>query len=208
MGALDRAKKCPWRCVSSACWPHGQLLHVRAFPYDEEKAHSWAGSAPSADAWRVTRRRRAGGRHNDAAVASWAVSRLFIHLEGARHVSLVVAWLLVVVSLGVLGFAGVGTARGDEQSAEHRVFELRTYITNEGKMPELHKRFREHTNRLFEKHGMTLVGYWTPVDGDDAANTLVYVLAFPSVEARGNAWKDFISDPEWRPCTRPHENGR
>ncbi|MBI3838601.1 MAG: NIPSNAP family protein [Planctomycetia bacterium] len=75
---------------------------------------------------------------------------------------------------------------------------MRTYTANDGKMADLHKRFREHTNRLFEKHGMTLVAYWTPVDGPEAANTLVYVLAYPSREAREKSWKDFQADPEWQ----------
>ncbi|MBX6312382.1 MAG: NIPSNAP family protein [Isosphaeraceae bacterium] len=54
-----------------------------------------------------------------------------------------------------------------EEPSGHRVFELRTYYTNPGKMDDLHKRFREHTCRLFQKHGMTLVGFWTPIDEKD-----------------------------------------
>ena len=32
-----------------------------------------------------------------------------------------------------------------------KVFELRTYTTNEGKLPNLLARFRDHTRRIFEK---------------------------------------------------------
>jgi hypothetical protein len=72
----------------------------------------------------------------------------------------------------------------------------------------LHKRFREHTNRLFKKHGMELVGYWTPTDGPEAENTLVYILAFPSREARDKAFKDFLADPEWQAAYKAsHANG-
>ncbi len=75
-------------------------------------------------------------------------------------------------------------------------------------MPDLHKRFREHTNRLFQKHGMTLVGYWTPTEGDNAANTLVYMLAYPSREARDKSWKAFQADPEWQAAYKEsHKNG-
>ena len=79
--------------------------------------------------------------------------------------------------------------------AVDRFFEMRTYTTNEGKLCDLHKRFRDHTNRLFKKHGMELVGYWTPNDKEE---TLVYILAYPSLEARDKSWKAFRDDPEWQ----------
>ena len=52
--------------------------------------------------------------------------------------------------------------------------------------------------KLFEKHGMTNVGYWTAASGDNADRTLVYVLAYPSREAREASWKAFQADPEWQ----------
>jgi hypothetical protein len=87
------------------------------------------------------------------------------------------------------------TVAGD---GKERFFELRTYVAHPGRLEALHKRFREHTNRLFKKHGMELVGYWTPADGPDAKDTLIYILAYPSAEARDKAWKDFQADPEWK----------
>ena len=74
------------------------------------------------------------------------------------------------------------------------VYELRTYTTVPGRMPALHKRFRDHTMKLFEKHGMTNVIYWVPVDDE---NTLVYVLAHKSVEAAKESFDAFRKDPEW-----------
>ncbi|MFN7985063.1 MAG: NIPSNAP family protein [Vicinamibacterales bacterium] len=57
-----------------------------------------------------------------------------------------------------------------------RCFELRTYTVREGSSIELlHSRFREHTSSLFRKHGMTIVGYWQPVE---KPNTLIYILAY------------------------------
>lgn len=79
-----------------------------------------------------------------------------------------------------------------------RFFEMRTYYAPEGKLDALHARFRNHTNRLFVKHGMELIGYWTPADGPGAANTLIYILAYPSREAREQSWKAFFADEQWR----------
>ena len=75
---------------------------------------------------------------------------------------------------------------------------MRTYTTNEGKLGDLHKRFKDHTNKLFQKHGMELVGYWTPTDKDKKHNTLVYILAYPDQEARNESWEAFRDDPEWQ----------
>lgn len=79
-----------------------------------------------------------------------------------------------------------------------KLYELRIYKTHPGRLDALNKRFREHTNRLFVKHGMELVGYWTPAEGDDAADTLIYILAYPNREAREAAWKGFLNDPDWK----------
>ena len=75
------------------------------------------------------------------------------------------------------------------------VFELRTYTTVEGRLPALHARFRDHTMRLFEKHGMRNIGYWVPVD---KPNTLVYLIEHASREAAAASWRAFVSDPEWQ----------
>ena len=64
-----------------------------------------------------------------------------------------------------------------------------------GRLTHLHDRFRDHTNYLFVKHGMTLIGYWTPVEQKD---TLVYILAFPSREARETSFDAFRNDPAWQ----------
>jgi hypothetical protein len=78
------------------------------------------------------------------------------------------------------------------------VFELRTYTTHPGRLDALQRRFRDHTTRLFAKHGMTNVAYWVPEDGALAANTIVYVLAYPSRDAARASWAAFSADPEWR----------
>ena len=88
----------------------------------------------------------------------------------------------------------VSVATADE-GLKARIFEMRTYTTAEGRLDVLHKRFREHTNYLFVKHGMTLIGYWTPADKPE---TLVYILAYPNMEARKKSWKGFRNDEAWK----------
>ena len=88
---------------------------------------------------------------------------------------------------------------------EARVFELRTYFAHPGKMTALHARFRDHTCKLFEKHGMTCVGFWSPIDPKESEEVLVYLLAYPSKEARDASWKAFQDDPEWKTAREESE---
>ncbi len=79
-----------------------------------------------------------------------------------------------------------------------RVFEMRTYTAPEGKLGALDARFRDHTVGLFNKHGMTNLGYFHPMDADKGAGTtLIYFMAYPSREAAAASWKKFREDPEW-----------
>jgi hypothetical protein len=109
--------------------------------------------------------------------------------------------------------SGAAEPAGSRSSAESsakadRVFEMRIYTAHPGKLEALHKRFREHTNFLFVKHGMEPVGYWTPTDGEQAANTLVYILAYPSRESAEKSWKAFRDDPEWKAAyAESHKDG-
>ena len=80
---------------------------------------------------------------------------------------------------------------------KQRFFEMREYYANPGKMDALHKRFKDHTNKLFTKHGMELVGYWVVASGEQAGQKLVFVLAYPSKEAREKSWDAFQKDPDW-----------
>jgi hypothetical protein len=92
--------------------------------------------------------------------------------------------------------AGVGSyAAGAREAKADRFFEMRTYTPSPGKMDALLARFRDHTLKLFEKHGMTNVGYWITAGAEPK---LVYVLAFPSKEARDASFKAFGADPDWK----------
>jgi hypothetical protein len=86
---------------------------------------------------------------------------------------------------------------------------LRTYTCNEGKLPDLLARFRNHTTRLFEKHGMTNIAYWVPQDSPAHENTLIYVIAHASRDAAKKSWDEFRNDPEWQKVQKDSEaNGK
>lgn len=93
------------------------------------------------------------------------------------------------------------------QSADTRCYEMRIYYPAPGKMNDLLARFRNHTTKLFEKHGMTNIGYWVPQSKPDSV--LIYVLAYPSREARDASWKAFVADPAWQSVQKESEaNGK
>jgi NIPSNAP protein len=79
-----------------------------------------------------------------------------------------------------------------------RVFEIRTYTAQEGKLDALNARFRDHTIPIFEKHGIKNVGYWVPQDAPLKQSTLIYILAHPSREAAAKNWEAFRNDPDWQ----------
>src|SRR5262249_15460959 len=90
--------------------------------------------------------------------------------------------------------------------ANDRFFELRTYTATEGKLDDLNARFRNHTCKLFEKHGMTNIAYWTPVKGQKAADsTLIYIVAHKSLDAAKESWDAFRKDPDWNAAKKASE---
>ena len=106
------------------------------------------------------------------------------------------SWLMLVVGL-VLG-ASLQWTRAAGTEPPGRVFELRTYHTFPGRLDALNKRFREHTMKMFEKHGMTNVAYWTFEDSPAKETTLIYVISHASREAAKANWAAFGADPEWK----------
>jgi hypothetical protein len=99
--------------------------------------------------------------------------------------------------------------RSDAKQASTSVYELRVYHAAPGKLGELLARFRDHTTELFEKHGMKVIAYWTPVDEPERGNMLIYILQHPSREAATANWKSFQDDPEWKRVKEESEaNGK
>jgi hypothetical protein len=109
--------------------------------------------------------------------------------------------ILLAAVLAGAALVGLSLATGkaeDKAKVDTRVFEMRTYYAHPGKMTALHARFRDHTCKLFQKHGMTIIGFWSPIDSKEAEEKMVYILAYPSKEAADKAWKAFRDDPEWK----------
>ncbi|MFA5908613.1 MAG: NIPSNAP family protein [Vicinamibacterales bacterium] len=104
---------------------------------------------------------------------------------------------VALVALG-FGFGAFYSSTPAQAQAGGKVFELRTYTAPDGKLPLLQKRFRDHTLRIFEKHGMKNVGYWVPQDAPATDNTLIYVISHASRDAAKQSWANFAADPEWK----------
>jgi hypothetical protein len=104
----------------------------------------------------------------------------------------------------------VTTPASPSVAKDSRAFEMRTYYAAPGKLEALNARFRDHTCRLFKKHGMEIVGFWIPNDKDKGAeNKLIYILAHKSREAAKKSFQDFGNDPEWKKAQSESEaNGK
>jgi len=107
-------------------------------------------------------------------------------------------WLLGCLSCALNAGAAEAPAAQDT-----RCYEMRVYYAAPGKLDALQTRFREHTCQLFANHGMTNIGYWIPVENPD--NKLIYILAYPSREAREKSWKEFGVDPDWQQARKASE---
>lgn len=109
--------------------------------------------------------------------------------------------MLTLAGAFVAGLA-VGRLSGPDAvlhaQGANRVFELRTYTSPDGKLADLQARFRNHTTTLFQKHGITNIGYWVPQDAPASSNTLVYIIAYPNREEAKKRWAAFQADPDWR----------
>jgi hypothetical protein len=102
-------------------------------------------------------------------------------------------WAAHFVSVFLIAAAMLVATQAQAQSAG-RVYELRTYTSHEGRLDDVVARFRNHTTRLFEKHGMINVGYWVP---REQPNTLIYIISHASRDAANKSWDAFRKDPEW-----------
>lgn len=112
--------------------------------------------------------------------------------------------------LMVAVFACTASIAVADDEKKGKLYELRFYVANEGKLPALHDRFRNHTLKLFEKHGIENIVYWDVVkgdklDGDKSSNMLVYIIAHKDKEAHDASWKAFRDDPEWKKAAEESE---
>jgi hypothetical protein len=117
--------------------------------------------------------------------------------------------LLQAIPAAAILPARLWAAQQDKTASSTAVFELRIYHAASGKLSELEARFRDHTIKIFERHGMKSIAYWTPMDEPDKSNTLIYILQHPSREAAAANWKSFQDDPEWKSVKEKSEaNGK
>ena len=110
-----------------------------------------------------------------------------------------------LLTLGLL--VGLAASARPTPTPSSRLYEMRVYHPTPGKYAEIVDRFRQYTTKLFAKHGMENIGYWTPTD--TARKELIYILAYPNREARDASWKAFGNDPEWKAVVAKTEaNGK
>ena len=127
----------------------------------------------------------------------------------SKNFRVVVPFSLVLFAFGFVAGNLTQIAGVAEAQSSDRTFELRTYTTHPGRLEELHARFGDHTVGLFERHGMTNIGYFRPADSPLAENTLIYLLAHDSREAAEASWAGFRADEDWaRVAEESRQNGR
>lgn len=117
---------------------------------------------------------------------------------------------LAILTVVAAAFSTFTTTAADAKTGAEpsAIYEMRVYYAAEGKLDALNARFRDHTMKLFEKHGIANIGYFTP-EGANPERKLVYFLSYPNREARDKSWKEFGSDPDWQKAAKESEkNGR
>lgn len=117
------------------------------------------------------------------------------------------SFLMLGLLLAISFMTSAHRGKPSPNKPSSKVYEVRIYYPTPGKYAEIVDRFRQYTTKIFEKHGMENIGYWTPTD--TARKELIYILAYPSREARDASWKAFGSDPEWKAVVAKTEaNGK
>jgi hypothetical protein len=107
---------------------------------------------------------------------------------------------LILLLTGYVGgrMSSASAVASAAQAPAGHVYELRTYTATEGKLANVNARFRDHTQKIFAKHNMKSIGYWTPLEGPLADTTLIYILEHPSREEARKNWAAFSADPDWQ----------
>lgn len=149
-------------------------------------------------------------KSRDAAAASW---KAFLADPD---------WKAAAAASGVGGLAGLESVymettdyspewdseANNAKADEDDVFELRVYKAAEGKLEKLDARFRDHTMKLFERHGIKNVAYWHPTEQPAAQDTLIYIIKHDSRDAAKASWKAFGADPDWKAAAKASGVGR
>ena len=117
-------------------------------------------------------------------------------------------WLVLSI-IAILALAHFALADEPAADSSGRVFEIRTYTAEDGKLDALNARFRDHTIKLFEKHGITSIGYWIPADEPRSKNTLIYIVAHPAAKRPSRIGKSLaktLNGKKSKPNPKPTAN--
>ena len=76
------------------------------------------------------------------------------------------------------------------------IYEMRVYHAVPGRLPDLLKRFENHTLKIWEKHGIRQAGFFTTLIGENNQQ-LIYFLQWESLADRERRWGAFMVDQEW-----------
>jgi NIPSNAP len=117
------------------------------------------------------------------------------------------ALLLLLTGYVVGRISSASAVASAAQPPAGHVYEMRTYTAAEGKLANLNARFRDHTLKLFAKHNIKSIGYWTPLEGPTGDTTLFYILEHPSREEARKNWAAFSADPDWQKARTASEVG-
>ena len=98
------------------------------------------------------------------------------------------------------------SAEASESGGVPMLYELRIYHCMPGKLPAVVTRFETQTVKLFEKHGIQPVGFWTVAIGDSNAD-LYYMLKWDSLDERQKKFAAFQADPDWIAARNKSEEG-
>lgn len=109
--------------------------------------------------------------------------------------------MLRLLTLALLALAPTAAIAAEKEA---RLYEIRIYYAAPGKLEALHSRFRDHTLKLFEKHGMTNHAYFVPM-GDNPERKLVYLISHKDMDSRNKSFKEFIADPDWQKAYKESE---
>ena len=76
------------------------------------------------------------------------------------------------------------------------IHELRIYECLPGRVSALNHRFKTITLKLWEKHGIRPVGFWTTLIGR-SNQALYYLLEWEDLAERDRKWNAFAADSDW-----------
>lgn len=145
----------------------------------------------------------------DAAKASWDAFRSDPEWKAVAAASKEKHGKILAKDPEVIFMTETDYSPATEKARQDKTYELRIYTAAEGKLGDLNSRFREHTEKLFNKHGMRSIGYWVPTDEPKSKTHLYYVLEHTSRDSSKESWKGFVNDPEWKEVAKKTEaNGK